>query len=145
MVFTRIPPAMRSWESLRKRRSLPLSPESPANSRIVIERMTKPPVLAILFACLIAAQTPSSQPGDTQRAPVVVSPEVLPDGRVIVRLYGREATIGPLDADAYHPLVSAGRSEAETRSEDDLVQHRLRGQPPYHQQGKRRDAEPARI
>jgi enterochelin esterase-like enzyme len=87
------------------------------------------PVFALLFARPLTAQAPppagrGAQPGGGQRAPVVVSPEVLPDRRVIVRLYAPqaqdvrvsldggvklakggngvwEATVGPLDPGGY--------------------------------------------
>jgi enterochelin esterase family protein len=80
-------------------------------------------MFAMLLACRLVAQAPS-QPARAQRAPVVVSPEVLSDRRVIVRLYAPqakdvrvsldggislkkrdndiwEATLGPLDPGAY--------------------------------------------
>ena len=39
-----------------------------------------------------AAGTPAAAPAATPPAPVVVSPEVLPDARVVFRLYGPQAT-----------------------------------------------------
>ena len=87
------------------------------------------PIFALFFACQLAAQAPpaagnGAQAGRAQRGPVVVSPEVLPDRRVTVRLYAPQAqavrvsleggvsltkgdndvwaaTLGPLDAGAY--------------------------------------------
>jgi len=87
------------------------------------------PIFALFFACQLGAQAPpaagnGAQAGRAQRGPVVVSPEVLPDRRVTVRLYAPRAqavrvsleggvsltkgdndvwaaTLGPLDAGAY--------------------------------------------
>jgi enterochelin esterase-like enzyme len=87
------------------------------------------PIFALSFTCSLTAQAPPlaggvAQPATAPRAPLVVSPEVLPDRRVIVRLYAPqaqevrvsldggvnltkgdngiwEATVGPLDAGAY--------------------------------------------
>ena len=92
------------------------------------------PIFALFFACQLAAQAPpaassASPAGRVQRGPVVVSPEVLPDRRVTVRLYAPqaqavrvsldggvsltkgdngvwEATTGPLDAGAYRYTFS---------------------------------------
>ena len=103
------------------------------------------PVFAVLLASQFAAQVPPSagrgaQPGRGPRGPVVVSPEVLPDARVIVRLYAPqaqdvrvsldggvkltkgdngvwEATVGPLDPGAYrYSFTVDGASVTDPRN-----------------------------
>ena len=87
------------------------------------------PTFVLLLACQLIAQAPppagtGAQPGRGPRSPVVVSPEVLPDRHVILRLYAPqaqevrvsldggvkltkgnndvwEANVGPLDPGAY--------------------------------------------
>jgi enterochelin esterase-like enzyme len=103
------------------------------------------PAFALMCACQLAAQAPpaankGAQPGRGPRGPVVVSPEVLPDRRVIVRLYAPkaqdvrvsldggvkltkgdndvwEATLGPLDPGAYrYSFTVDGASVTDPRN-----------------------------
>lgn len=103
------------------------------------------PVVVLLFACQLIAQTPApagrgAQPGRGPRGPVVVSPEVLPNRRVVVRLYAPqaqdvrvsldggvkltkgdndvwEATVGPLDPGAYrYSFTVDGASVTDPRN-----------------------------
>src|SRR5690242_11103033 len=97
--------------------------------------MSSRPAFALLFACTLTAQAPPRQ-----RAPVVVSPDVLPDRHVTVRLYAPqaqdvrvsldggvkltkgdndvwEATVGPLDPGAYrYSFTVDGASVTDPRN-----------------------------
>ena len=99
-----------------------------------------------------AAGAPAAAPGATPPAPVVVSPEVLPDARVVFRLYGPqatevavqgvvrgrvpmvkgengvwEATVGPLTPGAYqYSFVVHGRADSRSAQPgEERNDHRL--------------------